>query len=135
VTKKQTFGRSYVSLFENFQESESLSSGDFNGDGENEDLIVLKPEMDSSKNYLSTETKITFTNMDLPEIVLPNCVGVNVLNENDVDGDGSDDFSIVIKNRMDKWVKSFYTASNVANGNNWQPSSHQVKKYLSLVKI
>ena len=86
-----------VSLFENFQESESLSSGDFNGDGENEDLIVLKPEMDSSKNYLSTETKISFTNMDLPEIVLPNCVGVNVLNENDVDGDGSDDFSIVIK--------------------------------------
>jgi hypothetical protein len=53
--------------------------------------------MDSSKNYLSTETKISFTNMDLPEIVLPNCVGVNVLNENDVDGDGSDDFSIVIK--------------------------------------
>jgi ketosteroid isomerase-like protein len=31
-----------VSLFENFQESESLSSGDFNGDGENEDLIVFK---------------------------------------------------------------------------------------------
>jgi len=87
-----------VSLFEKFQESESLSSGDFNGDGEKEDLIVLKPEQDTSGKYSSTETKISFTNMDLPEIVIPNCVGVNVLNENDVDGDGSDDFSIVIKN-------------------------------------
>ena len=33
----------------------------------------------------------------LLRIVVPNCVGVNVLYENDVDGDGSDDFSIVIK--------------------------------------
>jgi ketosteroid isomerase-like protein len=86
-----------VSLFEKFQESESLSSGDFNGDGTKEDLIVIKPERDTSGKYLSTETKISFTNMDLPEIVVPNCVGVNVLNENDVDGDGSDDFSIVVK--------------------------------------
>lgn len=31
------------------------------------------------------------------KIIIPNCVGVNVLNENDADGDGSDDFSIVIK--------------------------------------
>lgn len=86
-----------VSLFEKFQESESLSSGDFNGDGEKEDLIIIKPKQDSSGVYLSTETKISFTNLDLPEIVVPNCIGVNVLNENDVDGDGSDDFSIVIK--------------------------------------
>lgn len=86
-----------VSLFEKFQESESLSSGDFNGDKEKEDLIVLKPEQDSSGRYLSAETKISFTNMDLPEIIIPNCIGVNVLNENDVDGDGSDDFSVVIK--------------------------------------
>lgn len=86
-----------VSLFEKFQESESLSSGDFNGDGTKEDLIVIKPEQDTSGKYKSTETKISFTNMDLPEIIIPNCVGVNVLNENDVDGDGSDDFSVVIK--------------------------------------
>lgn len=88
----------YVSLFEKFQESESLSSGDFNGDGDKEDLIVIKPEQDSVGVYKSTQTKISFTNIDLPEIVIPNCVGVNVLNENDVDGDGSDDFSIVVKN-------------------------------------
>ncbi len=87
-----------VSLFEKFQESESLSSGDFNGDNEKEDLIIIKPEKDTSGNYLSTETKISFTNLDLPEIIVPNCIGVNVLNENDVDGDGSDDFSIVVKN-------------------------------------
>lgn len=87
-----------VSLFEKFQESESLSSGDFNGDGEKEDLIIIKPEKDTSGTYLSTETKISFTNFDLPEIIVPNCIGVNVLNENDVDGDGSDDFSIVVKN-------------------------------------
>jgi ketosteroid isomerase-like protein len=87
-----------VSLFEKFQESESLSSGDFNGDGEKEDLIVMKPEQDTSGNYLSSVTKISFTNLDLPEITLTNCVGVNVLNENDADGDGSDDFSVVIKN-------------------------------------
>ncbi len=86
-----------VSLFEKFDESENSSSGDFNGDGEKEDLIVIKPEQDSSGKYKSTETKISFTNMDLPEIILPNCVGVNVLNENDVDGDGADDFSVVIK--------------------------------------
>lgn len=86
-----------VSLFEKFEESESTSSGDFNGDGEKEDLIVIKPEQDTSGRYKSTETKISFTNMDLPEIVIPNCIGVNVLNENDVDGDGSDDFSVVIK--------------------------------------
>jgi hypothetical protein len=86
-----------VSLFEKFTESESTSSGDFNGDGEKEELIVIKPERDSSDKYLSTETKISFTNIDLPEIIIPNCVGVNVLNENDVDGDGSDDFSIVVK--------------------------------------
>lgn len=86
-----------VSLFEKFQESESLSSGDFNGDGEKEDLIVIKPEKDTSGKYISNETKISFTNMDLPEIIIPDCIGVNVLNENDVDGDGSDDFSIVVK--------------------------------------
>ncbi len=86
-----------VSLFEEFEESESQSSGDFNGDGEKEDLIILKPEPDSTGKYASTETKISFTNFDLPEIRIPQCVGVNVLNENDVDGDGSDDFSIVIK--------------------------------------
>ncbi|MDB5227368.1 MAG: heat shock protein DnaJ domain protein [Bacteroidota bacterium] len=86
-----------VPLFQKFEESESLSSGDFNGDGTKEDLIVIKPEKDTSGKYHSTETKISFTNLNLPEIVLPNCVGVNVLNENDVDGDGSDDFSIVIK--------------------------------------
>lgn len=87
-----------VSLFEKFQESESLSSGDFNGDGEKEDLIVLKPEQDTSGKYSLTDTKISFTNIDLPEIIIPSCIGANVLNENDVDGDGSDDFSIVIKN-------------------------------------
>ncbi len=86
-----------VSLFEKFQESESLSSGDFNGDGIKEDLIVLKPEQDTSGKYTSTQTKISFTNMDLPEIIIQNCVGLNVLNENDVDGDGSDDYSVVIK--------------------------------------
>lgn len=86
-----------VPLFEKFEESESTSSGDFNGDGVKEDLIVIAPEKDSSGKYKSTETKISFTNMDLPEIVIPNCVGVNVLNENDVDGDGADDFSVVIK--------------------------------------
>lgn len=86
-----------VSLFEKFTESDNTSSGDFNGDGEKEDLIVIKPEHDSSGKFLSTETKISFTNMDLPEIIIPNCVGVNVLNENDVDGDGADDFSIVLK--------------------------------------
>jgi ketosteroid isomerase-like protein len=86
-----------VSLFEKFQESESLSSGDFNGDNEKEDLIVIKPERDTSGKYVTTETKISFTNMDLPEIIIPNCIGVNVLNENDVDGDGSDDFSVVVK--------------------------------------
>ncbi len=86
-----------VSLFEEFEESESQSSGDFNGDGENEDLIILKPEPDSTGTYVTMETKISFTNLDLPEIRIPQCVGVNVLNENDVDGDGSDDFSIVIK--------------------------------------
>lgn len=86
-----------VSLFEKFQESESLSSGDFNGDNEKEDLIIIKPEKDTSGKYITTETKISFTNFDLPEIIVPNCIGVNVLNENDVDGDGSDDFSIVVK--------------------------------------
>ena len=88
----------YVSLFEKFQESESTSSGDFNGDGDKEELIVIKPEQDTSGKYATTQTKISFTNIDLPEIMIPNCVGVNVLNENDVDGDGSDDFSIVVKN-------------------------------------
>jgi hypothetical protein len=87
----------YISLFEKFKESESISSGDFNGDGTKEDLIVQKPARDTSGKYLSVETKISFTNIDLPEIIIPNCIGVNVLNENDVDGDGSDDFSIVIK--------------------------------------
>lgn len=86
-----------VSLFEKFEESENTSSGDFNGDGEKEDLIVIKPEQDSSGKYLSSETKISFTNLDLPEIIIPNCIGVNVLNENDVDGDGSEDFSVVMK--------------------------------------
>ena len=86
-----------VSLFEKFQESESLSSGDFNGDNEKEDLIVIKPEPDSSGKFSAVVTKISFTNMDLPEITIPNCIGVNVLNENDVDGDGSDDFSLVVK--------------------------------------
>lgn len=86
-----------VPLFEKFEESESLSSGDFNGDGEKEDLVVIKPQADSSGHYSSTETRISFTNLSLPEITIPNCVGVNVLNENDVDGDGSDDFSVVIK--------------------------------------
>ena len=82
---------------EKFQESESLSSGDFNGDNEKEDLIVIKPEPDSSGKFSAVVTKISFTNMDLPEITIPNCIGVNVLNENDVDGDGSDDFSLVVK--------------------------------------
>lgn len=86
-----------VSLFEKFEESDNTSSGDFNGDGEKEELIVIKPKQDTSGKYLSTETKISFTNMDLPEITIPNCIGVNVLNENDVDGDGADDFSVVIK--------------------------------------
>ena len=86
-----------VSLFEKFEESEDMSSGDFNGDNNKEDLIILKPEPDSSGRYASTQTKISFTNFDLPEIVLENCVGVNVLNENDVDGDGSDEFSVVLK--------------------------------------
>lgn len=86
-----------VSLFEKFKESESLSTGDFNGDGEKEDLIVIKPEKDTAGNYTSQNTKISFTNLDLPEITIPNCIGVNVLNENDVDGDGSDDFSVVVK--------------------------------------
>jgi hypothetical protein len=86
-----------VSLFEKFEESEDMSSGDFNGDGENEDLIILKPEPDTSGRYATTQTKISFTNLDLPEIALENCVGVNVLNENDVDGDGSDEFSVVLK--------------------------------------
>jgi ketosteroid isomerase-like protein len=87
-----------VPLFEKFEESENLSSGDFNGDGEREDLIVIKPGQDSSGRYASVETKISFTNLDLPEITLSNCVGINVLNENDVDGDGSDDFSLILKN-------------------------------------
>lgn len=86
-----------VNLFESFQESESKSIGDFNGDGENEDLIVIKPQQDSLGKYIHTKTKITFTNFDLPEIEIPNCIAVNVLNENDVDGDGNDDFSVVIK--------------------------------------
>lgn len=86
-----------VSLFENFEESESTSSGDFNGDGEKEELIILKPEKDTSGNYKSTQAKVSFTNFDLPEITIPNCIGVNVLNENDIDGDGVDDFSVVIK--------------------------------------
>lgn len=86
-----------VSLFEKFQESESSTLGDFNGDGEKEDLIIIKPQKDTSGRYLSNNTKISFTNLDLPEIIIPNCYGVNVLNENDVDGDGSDDFSVVIK--------------------------------------
>jgi len=85
------------SLFDKFSESESISSGDFNGDGVREELVVIKPEKDTSGNYITTETKISFTNIDLPEIVLSNCIGVNVLNENDVDGDGAEDFSIVIK--------------------------------------
>jgi hypothetical protein len=86
-----------VSLFEKFEESDDQSTGDFNGDGQKEDLIVIKPQQDSSGRYLSTTTKISFTNFDLPEIDIPNCIGVNVLNENDVDGDGSDDFSVVVK--------------------------------------
>lgn len=86
-----------ISLFEKFKESESLSTGDFNGDGEKEDLIVIKPEKDTAGNYTSQNTKISFTNLELPEITIPNCIGVNVLNENDVDGDGSDDFSVVVK--------------------------------------
>lgn len=86
-----------VSLFEKFEESEDMSSGDFNGDGEKEDLIIQKPEPDSLGRYAVTQTKVSFTNFDLPEITLDNCVGVNVLNENDVDGDGSDDFSVVLK--------------------------------------
>jgi hypothetical protein len=86
-----------VSLFEEFEESESQSTGDFNGDGESEDLIIIKPEPDSNGIYLVKDTKISFTNFDLPEITIPNCIGVNVLNENDVDGDGSDDFSVVLK--------------------------------------
>lgn len=86
-----------LSLFSNFQESESTSLGDFDGDDEKEELIVIKPEKDSSGNYLNTTTKISFTNLNLPEIILDNCVGVNVLNENDVDGDGADDFSVVMK--------------------------------------
>lgn len=86
-----------VSLFEEFEESESLSTGDFNGDGQKEDLIIIKPEPDSLGRYTSKETKISFTNLDLPEIIIPNCIGVNVLNENDVDGDGSDEFSVVLK--------------------------------------
>lgn len=86
-----------ASLFDKFQESESTSSGDFDGDGEKEELIVIKPEQDTSGNYTSTTTKISFTNLNLPEINIENCIGVNVLNENDVDGDGADDFSIVIK--------------------------------------
>ena len=48
----------YVSLFEKFTESESVSSGDFNGDGTKEDLIVQKPERDTSGSYLSTEISI-----------------------------------------------------------------------------
>jgi len=86
-----------ISLFEKFKESESLSTGDFNGDGEKEDLIVIKPEKDTAGNYATQNTKISFTNLELPEITIPNCIGVNVLNENDVDGDGSDDFSVVVK--------------------------------------
>ena len=88
-----------VSLFEKFEESENTSYGDFNGDGEKEELIIIKPEQDSSGNYLSNQTKISFTNLDLPEISVSNCIGVNVLNENDVDGDGADDFSIVVKTK------------------------------------
>ena len=86
-----------VPLFEKFEESDNMSAGDFNGDGEKEDLVILKPGQDTSGKYLSTQTKISFTNLDLPEITLENCVGVNVLNENDVDGDGSDEFSVVLK--------------------------------------
>jgi hypothetical protein len=86
-----------VDLFEKFEESEDMSAGDFNGDGQKEDLVIIKPEQDTSGRYLSSQTKVSFTNFELPEIVLENCVGVNVLNENDVDGDGSDDFSIVLK--------------------------------------
>jgi hypothetical protein len=86
-----------ASLFDRFQESESTSSGDFDGDGEKEDLIVIKPIQDTLGNYSSTTTKVTFTNLSMPEINIENCIGVNVLNENDVDGDGADDFSIVIK--------------------------------------
>jgi hypothetical protein len=86
-----------ANLFTAFEESESTSEGDFNGDGEKEELIVIKPEQDSSGNYLSTSTKISFTNLNLEEITIDNCIGVNILNENDVDGDGSDDFSVVIK--------------------------------------
>lgn len=86
-----------VSMFDEFKESESTSAGDFDGDGEKEDLIVIKPEQDTLGKFLSTTTKISFTNFSIPEIVIENCIGVNILNENDVDGDGADDFSVVIK--------------------------------------
>ncbi len=92
---KKTF--IYDTLFTAHAMSESLSQGDFNGDGTKETLIIQAPEQDTLGNYSSTTTKITFDNLELPEIILQNTVGVNVLNENDVDGDGSDDFSVVIK--------------------------------------
>lgn len=92
---KKTF--IYDTLFTAQAQSESLSQGDFNGDGAKENLIIQAPEKDTAGNYLGTTTLLTFDNLELPEISLQNCVGVNVLNENDVDGDGSDDFSIVIK--------------------------------------
>ena len=87
----------FVSLFEEFEESENTSEGDFNGDGEKEELIVIKPTQDTSGKYLSTNLKISFTNLNLPEIEIANAVGANVLNENDIDGDGADDFSVVVK--------------------------------------
>ncbi|HMU97605.1 MAG TPA: hypothetical protein PLJ37_11310 [Chitinophagales bacterium] len=86
-----------ANLFTDFKESESTSEGDFDGDGEKEELIVIKPPQDSIGKYLSTTTKISFTNFNIPEIDIENCIGVNIMNENDVDGDGADDFSIVIK--------------------------------------
>ena len=86
-----------ANLFTDFKESESTSEGDFDGDGEREELIVIKPPQDSLGNYLSAKTKISFTNFNLEEIIIDNCIGVNIMNENDVDGDGADDFSVVIK--------------------------------------
>lgn len=93
--KVQTLKDSMEVLMQLFSPSETEIKGNFSGSGTQETMYIMPPDKTPCSVCI---TSLFFSNELLPPIDLDNTSGANVLNEGDLDGDGSDEFSVMTYN-------------------------------------
>jgi|GEM_PF-2606380 len=69
--------------------------GDFDGDGHEEYAWLLPPKTKDMDCEGPCECTITFSNDDISPVTIGNCIGGYPQNEGDLNGDGSDEISLI----------------------------------------